>query len=290
MVFAFGWKQPQTVQLFALASHFCFGWSSVKHKTFCTLFFHSFVQWQCDISVALERVEFSEKIFNSPPGSVDCTEGVPRVATPGANIFEHSVKIMNPQQPVGRRVWRFDRETSTDCTRYDYKGVLIINTRSANKNMETTESVSLSALTTGSSTSVEASVGLKMLRASAAYSEESSFEKKAMETRKYSLTEVKQVDNVMALLSSESAQPEFSEELRYQLYQCRHASTDISNSTSNDTRVKQHNHDCVMSLLRHWPWVAVEATFGSVFKLVSENKIFHTHWSKVGVITNNFSM
>ena len=221
--------------------------------------------------MALESVEFSEKIFTSPPGSVDCTEGVPRVAIPGANLFEHSVKVMNPRQPVGRRVWRFERHTSTDCTRYDYKGVLIINTRRADKNMQTTEASSLHGLTAESSTSVEASVGLKMLRVSAEYSEENAFEQEEMENRKYSLTEVKQVDNVMSLVLSETTHPALSEDLGLHLCACREGFRD--NSTIDDDRSRQIRQNCVTTIVREWPWVAVEATFGSVFKLVSVKTI-----------------
>jgi hypothetical protein len=66
--------------------------------------------------MAGKTVDWKEKSFESPPGSVDCDENVPRPPTPGVNLLEFAVNPLSAEQ-TGAKIFDFKRFTAKSCTR-----------------------------------------------------------------------------------------------------------------------------------------------------------------------------
>jgi hypothetical protein len=230
---------------------------------------------------AVERSEVTEKFFvdsfnfNYEPGTVDCRPGAPKKPIPGVELVEVSTLPLNPHQN-GMAVFNLTSHPSKSCLTFEYNGLKIDHTRTADKSTQTAEEKSAMCLMHSSSVDIKAGVAFHFLGvdggASMGFVGSRSMEKDESSEQKWGLTSVSQIDNVLAINPEVDGGPPLSEGFMHILD--NNCFNPLENLQSPTQKTETLQMTCFPSLFQVSNRVCLECKLGSCVMLVSA----HSSW------------
>ena len=187
-------------------------------------------------------------------GEQRCEHGRFFETTHGISHFEHSFNPFLPDTPMGDRVFKIHNKVDASCVRFVPKGFNVQSTRSASAGVQTTETKSISSMTTMEKSMVSGSLGGSYDgiggSVSASHTHATTRSHSESTRKRYFFTWIENFDTRISKMKTDT--PPLDRNFQQEL-----------NKMASDTLVTHKRHKLMFKFIRRYPYFLQSAQLGS---------------------------